>query len=824
MSPPGSGDATARVCYNMTVFMRGDFWHAETPTNRSLPSLNSQLVIVMLVTRILMVAFKPLHQPRIVADILGGVLVGPSVIGGINFARAYIAPFHNFLTIETIASLGLLYYMFMVGLELDFKPVKRAGKKALSIALAGLVVTVPLGAALHYFLLGNDSRWKYKGKRPTRYGPLVWGITLGTTSFLDLARILADLKLLHSEVGRLALSAAVIAELCSWFLLVVTMSVMTAAGWRGFATTVAFVVVCVFVLRPALLWAIRCKFTENKKNNNNDMDLNVCFVLFGVVIFGFITQTCGSHFIVGPFVLGAIMPKKGEMKKMVMQRIQNYVYLLMMPLFFLFVGLRTDFRHVVYEDVENQVPYGAAHACRVMVVIVLSSASKIFTTFLVALIHKIQPWDSFTLGILMNTKGLLGLIILNSAKDLQVLDHRTFAVMMSAIWLMTVPVGPFLALGYKTTRASAQYKIRNIQSLEPDTELRILTYTHTSTNVSGIVDLLEASNPSRQSWIYVFAVQLVELTGQASAMLIVHDACKANTNHTWANTEAQPESFTSRNAFESYAKGRANVYVQALTTVSAYNTMHEDICNLAEEKCINLIIIPFHMQANIDGAMEDANPSLKGINNNVIEKAPCSLAVFVDRGLSMSHMTESCKDASQAYRHFAMFFIGGADDREALTYAWRMAGNPRVNLKVVRFIVTPNNNEGNNKKETDPKVMEDSGREKQIDELYVDQFRLKSEHNPNIQFLEEAVNSWEQTLNLIRELEGEYDLYIVGRRHGSTSPAKAFSDHYLSQTDDQLGPLGEALLTSSFAINASILVVQQGAAVDEPEDENVSVI
>ncbi|PQM40595.1 cation/H(+) antiporter 15 [Prunus yedoensis var. nudiflora] len=78
----------------------------------------------------------------------------------------------------------------------------------------------------------------------------------------------------------------------------------------------------------------------------------------------------------------------------------------------------------------------------------------------------------------MNTKVLLGLIILNSAKDLQVLDHRTFAVMMSAIWLMTVPVGPFLALGYKTTRASTQYKIRNIQSLEPDTELRILTHTY----------------------------------------------------------------------------------------------------------------------------------------------------------------------------------------------------------------------------------------------------------------------------------------------------------------------------------------------------------
>ncbi|PQQ02798.1 cation/H(+) antiporter 15 [Prunus yedoensis var. nudiflora] len=73
------------------------------------------------------------------------------------------------------------------------------------------------------------------------------------------------------------------------------------------------------------------------------------------------------------------------------------------------------------------------------------------------------------------------------------------------------------------------------------------------------------------------------------------------------------------------------------------------------------------MQANIDGAMEDANPSLKGINNNVIEEAPCSVAVFVDRGFSMSHMTESYKYTSLAYRHFAMFFIGGADDLEALS-------------------------------------------------------------------------------------------------------------------------------------------------------------
>lgn len=400
--------------------------------------------------------------------------------------------------------------------------------------------------------------------------------------------------------------------------------------------------------------------------------------------------------------------------------------------------------------------------------------------------------------------------------------------MIVAIWIMTIPVGPFLAFCYKINRRSTQYKLRSIQSIGPDTELRILACTYSLSSVSGIINLLEASNPSRQSPICVFAAQLVELTGHASAMLIVHDACETSVHQ---GNQTQPESLvTSDNPFINYGKKRLFVSVQALTVVSPYNTMHEDICNLAVDKCINFIIIPFHMQATIDGTMEDSNPSLKRVNHNLILKAPCSVGVFVDRGLSVSQITESNKGSSSVgCRHFAMFFIGGADDREALTYAWRLAGHPMVSLTVVRFIVIPNKeNKRNNSSSSnynnniDVNAMENSEREKQLNDLFVDQFKLKSMHKPSIQFLEETVKTWEDILNVTRGMEGEYDLYIMGKRHESTSPAAEFVDQY-SDFDEFLGPLGDALLSSKFAINTSILVMQQGASVDEAEADNSTI-
>ncbi|KAL6180413.1 hypothetical protein ACLB2K_047076 [Fragaria x ananassa] len=614
------------VCY-LKYYSRNDgLWRTENPLINSLHVLVIQLVLTLFLNHVLVFLLRPLRQPRIVADILAGVLFGPSAIGNIDVIRRTTLSFNSLLTLETIANLGLVYYMFLLGLELDFRPVIRAGKKALSIAVAGILVSVPVGWGLHYYVLRNQSHTDLKGdeqERLLKRGPLFWGISLATTNFADLARILADLKLLQSEIGRLALSAAVISDMFSGFFFMIAMAFVNFNWWLVGLTSV-FIAVFIFVVRPALSWVLHI---TTKKDSHNE--LHVCFILSWIVICGFITDACGAHSIVGAFMLGAIMPKELELKSFLVERIGNFVSSMMMPLFYLVVGLRFNVDRILY--VRKKEPNGTTKF-DVMVVVALAFTAKLVATSIAALINKIKLRDSLILGVLMNTKGLLALIILSSARDLKVLDQQMFAIMLIIVWGITIPVGPILAFTYRSSKRSPRYKHRNIQSVgtKTSTDFRILACTHTVTNTSGMVDLIEASNPLEHSPIHLFAVNLVELTGHALAMLIVHDACKSSKHR----NNAEPSNSAS-NAFEAYASQRENVFVQALTIVSAYDTMHEDICTLAEDKNANLVIIPFHRKPNIDdGMLEDLNPSFLSINKNVIENSPCTVCVFVDRGLA----------------------------------------------------------------------------------------------------------------------------------------------------------------------------------------------
>ncbi|XP_050126075.1 cation/H(+) antiporter 15-like [Malus sylvestris] len=430
---------------------------------------------------------------------------------------------------------------------------------------------------------------------------------------------LADLKLLRSEVGRLALSSAVISDLCSWFLFLLGMAAVNMTNMVAVGSTLAFIAVCTFLIRPALPRIL----TSEREKEDTDYSHHMCFVLAGVMLCGFITDALGSHSIVGPFVLGAIMPK------------------------------------VKYE------------------------------------------------------------------------------------------------------RPPMQYKERNIESVGPETELRILACFHNSDKVSGIINLLEASNPTKQSPIHVLVVLLVELTGHASAMLIVHDTCKTPTTK---YRQLPDSSSTSNGAFGNYARKRENITVQKLTAVSAYATMHEDICNLAEENQATLIIIPFHYDKSLtDGATKSIS-HLSSLNNNLIANAQCSVGVFVDHGFGKSNIiTESNSDSDndsgddnslgRNHYHFAMVFIGGTDDRGALTYAWRMAGHPNVRLTVIRI----------NFRKKEVQTSMDDNKDSYDDGILKAMSSTGMEENdPSIKLEEKMLTGWVETLKLINSMESEYDMYIVG--------------------------------------------------------------
>lgn len=397
------------------------------------------------------------------------------------------------------------------------------------------------------------------------------------------------------------------------------------------------------------------------------------------------------------------------------------------------------------------------------------------------------------------------------------MDDKSFAAMVIVAVVVTAIITPAVTVIYRPARRFIPYKRRTIQRSKPDAEFRVLVCVHTPRNVPTIINLLEASNPTKKSPICVYVLHLVELTGRASAMLIVHNTRKSG-RPALNRTQAQSDHII--NAFENYEQHAGFVTVQPLTAISPYSTMHEDICNLAEDKRAAFIIIPFHKQQTVDGGMEATNPAFRMINQNVLANSPCSVGILVDRGLNGSTRLA----ANQVAHHVAVLFFGGPDDREALAYGWRMCEHPGINLTVMRFVpgeevidtATGSTNELGDSRILS--VVTDTDRDRQLDEEYANEFRMRNANDESVVYIEKLVNNGEETVAAIRSIDSSHDLIIVGRGQGMISPLTAGLTDW--SECPELGAIGDLLASSDFAATVSVLVVQQYVGLG-PQGEGV---
>ncbi|KAL9241447.1 hypothetical protein vseg_015560 [Gypsophila vaccaria] len=789
------------VCYAPTMITTNGVWQGDNPLDYSLPLFILQLTLVVITTRVLVFILKPLRQPNVIAEILGGVLLGPSVLGRSNrFAKA-LFPLRSVMVLETMANIGLLYFLFLVGVQMDIAVIKRTGRKAISIALGGMILPFVIGCGFSLLIQSTQNNGTHEGS-----WVLFLGIALAVTAFPVLARILAELKLLGTEMGRIAMSAALVSDICAWILLALAIALtennsesMTSI-WV-ILSSAGFVAVCVFVVRPVIKWMIK-RTPEGEPFS----DFYICLILTGVMIAGFVTDAIGTHSVFGAFMFGLIVPN-GSLAVTLIEKLEDFVSGLLLPLFFVISGLKTDIHKI----------HGTSTWWNLLVVIVLACIGKIAGTAAVCNFYNMPLREGITLGLLMNTKGLMEMIVLNVGKDQKVLDDSSFSIMIIAAIIMTSIVSPLVTVINKPARRFVAYKRRTIQSSKLDAELRVVTCVHTPRNVPSTISLLEASNASKRSSICVYVLHLVELTGRASAMLIVHNARKSG--QPAANrTQAQSDHIIT--AFQNYEQHAENVSVQPLTAISPYSSMHEDVCNLAEDKRVAFIIIPFHKQQTVDGGMEETNPAFRMINQNILANAPCSVGILIDRGLS-----GAARAANQGSHNIVVLFFGGPDDREALAYAWRMSHRPNTTVTVVRFI--PGNDASRttvelNCEPNDPRVltvMTDGEHERQQDEEYLNEFQTKTANNESIIYLERVVNNGEEILAAVRSIESAHDLYIVGRGQGINSQLTAGLTEW--SECPELGVIGDMLSSSDFAMAASVLVVQQylGAG---PHNEGIS--
>ncbi|KAJ6917235.1 cation/H(+) antiporter 15-like [Populus alba x Populus x berolinensis] len=736
----------SEACYYVNQ-TGGNYFQSTSALTTSLPLFALQLSVVLFTTRLLLLILRPLRQPSIVALIIA-----------VN-------------VLETFANLALVYYMFLFGLEMDLKPIMNSGSEAIRIAISGILIPLGFGFGLFYLLQLLDSNAK---EISSFKGSIFWAITLTATNFPDVAQVLTDLKLLRTDIGRLAMSSAVSSDFCTWILLVVAMSLLNAYPYYVLPSILAFVLLCGFVIRPVI-----SKIASHAVKGDDFTEQHIWFILGWIVFFGFITDAFGLHSMVGSFMLGVIMPRRDVIRMKLMERLDDFVSVIMMPLFFLTSGTRTDVGFMLKET-----PWYA-----IFIIIFLSFGAKILSTLLVFLLHNKPMEDGFALGVIMNTKGVMSIIIINAGRNIK----------------------PIVAATYKPRKKLLRYKHRTIESvLENGVEFKILACVLSNRDAPCMISLLEASNASPDFPICVIAVHLVELTGRNTAMLIVHDhSMTSMSNPVRAKSESDQIIF----AFNSYEKRNGAVSVQTITAISPYENMHEDICSLALDKRVSLIIIPFQTVLTADGRVEDAKSTFPAMNQYVLENATCSVGLLVDRGLGSIMQTGPARNSSSSKGHrIAMIFIGGPDDREALAYAWRMAGHPEISLAVLRFLpgriaaqsTSEHSSNGHDELSSSMTIEE---REKRLDDDYTYEFMFKTLDDESITYTEKVVNNGDETLAEIRRNDADFDLYIVGRGEKTQSVlTSGLSDWNSCQ---ELGTMGDTLASSNFASHASVLVVQQ---------------
>jgi len=389
--------------------------------------LLAALAAVVLLGRILGRLFRSIRQPPVIGEVVAGIVLGPSLLGSLwPDAYAFILPASVAPSLGLLSQLGVVLYMFLVGVELDSNIFRGQIRSTATIALASIALPFALGIWLAPRLYPElaPNAVKY-----THFALFV-GVAMSITAFPVLARILADRGITQTALGRLALTCAAIADVTAWCLLALVVGVVQSSD-RGLLTsvlTMAFIAVMFVAVRPVVVRLSRR--WENREPDRGE----IAIVLVAALLSALATEAIGVHAIFGAFLFGAVIPHTGALAQALERRIEYVVTILLLPAFFAFAGMRT----------EVGLLSSASMWLTCAVLIVVATAGKFGGTLLAARITGHDWRRSTELGLLMNTRGLMELIVLNVGLDLGIISPALFTMMVLMALVTTMATTPLL--------------------------------------------------------------------------------------------------------------------------------------------------------------------------------------------------------------------------------------------------------------------------------------------------------------------------------------------------------------------------------------------
>ncbi|RDA86870.1 hypothetical protein CP532_1427 [Ophiocordyceps camponoti-leonardi (nom. inval.)] len=397
-----------------------------------------QTSLIVIVCHALHWPLSKIRQPRVIAEVIGGIILGPSVMGRVPGFRASIFPKESIPNLNLVANLGLVLYLFLIGLETDVRFLLSNWRVATSVAFAGLALPFAVGCGLAwgvYNAFKDDS-----GVHPTTFTTymLFIGIAIAITAFPVLCRILTELKLLDTSVGVITLSAGVANDVVGWILLALCVALVNAGSgltalWI-LLCCVAYMLLLMFGVKPALIWVLR----RTGSIENDPSQSVISLILLIALASAFFTGIIGVHPIFGGFMAGLILPRENRFNIRVTEKLEDLIGAIFLPLYFTLSGLNTNLGLL-----DTGTAWGYVFATTF-----LALFTKIIGASVAARVSGLVWRESFTIGVLMSCKGLVELIVLNIGLQANILSTRTFTIFVVMALLTTFATTPIVSVLY----------------------------------------------------------------------------------------------------------------------------------------------------------------------------------------------------------------------------------------------------------------------------------------------------------------------------------------------------------------------------------------
>jgi Kef-type K+ transport system membrane component KefB len=391
-----------------------------------------QIILIIAASQVCSYLIRKVGQPSVMGEIMAGILLGPSLMGAVapGFS-SFIFPASSLGNLQMLSQVGLILFMFVIGMELDMTVLKKKAGTAMLISYFSIIIPFALGMGLSYFLY---QRFAHAGI-PFYAFSLFTGIAMSITAFPVLARIIRERGISNTRLGAISLTAAAVGDVAAWCILAFIIAIIKAGSVNASLYTIAsamtYVCLMLFVAKP-LLARLAARGAEGKTMKRSLLAL----IFLVLLLSSYCCEVIGIHALFGAFLAGVIMPTQWNFRTVLIGKIEDVALVLLLPLFFVYTGLRTQIG--LLGDTALWLP------C--MAIIAVAVVGKFGGSAFAAHMGGEPMKESLSIGALMNTRGLVELVVLNIGYDLHILTAQYFTMMVLMALVTTLMTNPILNL------------------------------------------------------------------------------------------------------------------------------------------------------------------------------------------------------------------------------------------------------------------------------------------------------------------------------------------------------------------------------------------